>query len=120
MDLQIAELHHVHREPLALQPDDILPIGSDSGNDIQIHTAGQHPAMLVVGMVAADLRAARRGEYGSAVTGAERLRQALQNSLVTLHLHGQLAGAAESSNRLLQLLKILLGRKCTIHSSLLF
>ena len=120
MDLQIAELHHVHGEPFALQPDDVLPIGGDGGNDIQIHTACQYPAVLVVGMVAADLRAAWRGEYGRAVAGAERLRQALQNSLVTLHLRGQLAGAAESGSRLLQLLKILLGRKCTIHSSLLF
>ena len=47
---------------LGLDADDVLAVGGGAGQHVQVHAAAQHPAVLVVGVVAADLGAARRGD----------------------------------------------------------
>ena len=116
-DLQAVQLHNVHGEALALDADDVLPVGSHGGNDIQVDTAGQHQAVLVVGVVAADLRAARRGEDGSLVTGAKGFGQARQKAAIAVDLAWQLLGGVEPGECLLQLLKISLRGKLISHSA---
>ena len=53
---------HLHQGPaLRLEADGVGAVGGGAGGKIQVHRRGQHPAVLVVGVVAADLRAARCG-----------------------------------------------------------
>ena len=64
-----------------MDADDIQPVGSGAGQHIQIHTAAQHMAVLVVGMVAANFGAARAAEQGggSLRGGRECVNEALNN-----------------------------------------
>ena len=53
---------HLHQGPaLRLEADGVGAVGGGAGRKIQVHRRGQHPSVLVVGVVAADLRAARCG-----------------------------------------------------------
>ena len=53
-----------------------MPLGGGAGQHVQIHAAAQHAAVLVVGVVAADLRAAGAAEQGG-VTGIAKLSDKL-------------------------------------------
>ena len=61
-DLQIPQVHLQGGVALRPDPDQVRPVGGGAGQHIQIHTAAQHTAVLVVGVVAADLRPARSAE----------------------------------------------------------
>ena len=57
---------------LGVDADDVQPVGCGAGQHIQIHAAAQHMAVLVVGVVAADLSAARAGEQRGRSIGRGR------------------------------------------------
>ena len=106
MDRQVAQIHHVHGEALALDADGSAAAGLHGGDDVQVHTAGQDPAVLVVGVVAADLRAARGGEQGAALRPAKGLLQAADQPPVPLQLPRSLLPAVELLQRGEQFFKI--------------
>ena len=67
---QLVEVHHDEGIALGLHADHAALVGGGGGQDVQVHAGGQDPAVLVVRVVAAQLRAAG---------GAEQcLRQALK------------------------------------------
>ena len=117
--LQLVQVHLGHGESLALDADGPVPAGGHGGNHVQIHTARQHPSVLVVRVVAADLRAAGGGEHRHLLAGAEGLLQAPEQAPVPLRLPGGLGLAVEAGNGSLQLCKIFHGRKWVVHSCLL-
>ena len=61
-NLQIPQVHLQGGVALRLDPDQVRPIGSGAGQHIQIHTAAQHAAMLVIRVVSTDLCPARSAE----------------------------------------------------------
>ena len=66
---------------LGLNADTGQPVGNGAGQHVHVHAAAQHPAVLVVGVVAADLGAARAAEQGGGgvVLRAERIYQGLDH-----------------------------------------
>ena len=62
MDLRIGAVHHIFRMALALHPNLRAFIFGHDGDHIQIDASCQHPATLMIRMIAAYLRAARRTE----------------------------------------------------------
>ena len=118
-DVQAVQLHHHRRIPLALHPDDVLPIEAHRRDGIQINARGQDPAMLVVGMVAADLGAPRRGEDRGFFPGAEALLQPRQQVLVAALLGRYGLGTVQRRDGLPKPFKIGQSKCCPAHSILL-
>ena len=79
---ELVQLHLRHAVVAGLDADGAAAVGHDAGDGVQIHAARQAPAPLVVRVVAAQLRAARRGEEPGlvAVRAGEGLRK-LQGQL---------------------------------------
>ena len=75
-DLQLVQRYGAERIALRLDADHTLPIGSDGGQRVHADSAGQHPAQLMIRVVAAQLRTAGGGEEiarGAAKAGRKAL-----------------------------------------------
>ena len=118
MYLQIIQLHHVHGKTLALESDHTLPIGRRNGNDVQINAPRQHAAMLVVRVVAADLRPARRRKHRRPAAGAKGFRKSAEQPAVSLYLSGNSGRCVQLRSRLFQPAEIRCGGKSVFHRSL--
>ena len=57
--LEVVQINDAQIIALALDAELVLVVGGCGGDHVDVHAAGQHPAMLVVGVVAAKLCAAR-------------------------------------------------------------
>ena len=79
MNAEIGEIHQEGRiVALGIQAHDIASVGRNCGHGIQIHRRRQHAAAIVVGVVAHDFGATRRGDEGlglPAEVGAEGVCQ---------------------------------------------
>ena len=80
--------------PLALDPQLAQLVGAGGRDHINVDAAGQHPAVLVVGVVAADLGAARRAEEGGGRVGAESGLQPVEGCGVACRLGRGILGRA--------------------------
>ena len=76
------KIGQIHHEGLVVarrvEPDLVPSVGGDGGDGVQVHRARQHAAVLMVGVVAHDLGAARRGDEHlrfAAEVGAEIVGQ---------------------------------------------
>ena len=70
-DVQVVQGHLVHVVPLGLDPDAPIGAGGRHGDDVQVDAGRQHPAVVVIGVVAADFGAPRRGEENQLLRLAE-------------------------------------------------
>ena len=61
---EVTQIHIILRIPGRLQPNHMLVVKCHNGNDVQINRGSQNTAMLVIGMVSADLGSARCRKYG--------------------------------------------------------
>ena len=58
------QLHFHHRPAFRLEANGVGAVGSRTGQEVHIHRRSQHAAVLMVGVVAANFRAARGGAQG--------------------------------------------------------
>ena len=117
-DGKIVQIHHVHREALALDPDNLLTIRRHRSNNVQIHTACQHPAPLMVRVVAANFCAARSRKYRSLVIRAKGRLQPGQSLLIPGSLIHRCLRTVQLFYGPAQLLGISCRRKMILHVSL--
>jgi hypothetical protein len=75
MHRQVAEIDLGHVKPLGLQSDDIAVIFRGHGNNVHVHAARQNLAVVVVGVVAADLCSSRCGKQSQPLGDAEDLNK---------------------------------------------
>lgn len=62
MDGQVIEIDDIERKAFGLDPDHAGAIDAGSGNDVEVDTGCEDMAVLVVGVIAADLGPARGGK----------------------------------------------------------
>ena len=88
--LEVVQINDAQIIALALDAELVLVVGGCGGDHVDVHAAGQHPAMLIVGVVAADLGAARCAVKAGLSVGAEGLFQPVQHGGVTGGFGGRL------------------------------
>ena len=60
--LKVRKIDFKDRIPFGLNADDVCVIRCGNSQIVQVYGAGQHPSVIVIGMISADFRAAGRGE----------------------------------------------------------
>ena len=89
-NIEVIQLHRDRREALAVHDDGVIFRRAHAGNRVQIDRRRQHAAVVVVGVVAADFRAPRRGEEAQpALLRAETRLKPLHQLAITRLLQRQ-------------------------------
>ena len=94
-DGQLFQLHHVHRISLRLDADPSAGTGGSHRDHVEIHTGGQHPAVIVVGVIAADLGTSGRGEQAQVRPVPKAVHKGLDGAAVAFALIGEAAGTVQ-------------------------
>ena len=79
---QIGQIHHIHRVALAFHAHNIVLVFCRRRNRVQIDARREHSAVIMVGVVAADLGSAGGGEQTNVPRARKQFRKCVDNGSI--------------------------------------